>query len=135
MSQLHADCINEIFEYLEDEKFTLRSCLLVNHLWCEVAVRILWRNVWNYSTLNFRTLIACLPNESKENLFENGLVISTSTSKPPMFNYASFCKVLPMYQVNCKISQLVQSIFTSDTSTETFDCFPASGWTSQKVIE
>ena len=29
--QLPADCLNEVFEYLED-KVDLRSCLLVNHL-------------------------------------------------------------------------------------------------------
>ena len=81
MSQLPADCINEIFEYLKDEKFTLCSCLLVSRLWCEVAVRILWRNP---KSLNFHTLIACLPNESKEILLENGIIILTPTSKPPI---------------------------------------------------
>src|SRR5436190_23288261 len=88
MSQLSADCLNEIFEYLEDDKFTLYSCILVNRLWCKVSVRILWRNNYNYSTL-----ISCLPNESKEILSNNGIFISTPTSKPPIFNYASFCKV------------------------------------------
>src|SRR5581483_747224 len=83
------------FEYLENKKFTLRSCLLINHLWCEIAVRILWRNVWNYCFLNFRiTLIACLPNKSKEILCMGGINISAPTSKPLMFNYAKFCKVL-----------------------------------------
>ena len=38
MSQLPTDCINDIFEYLEDDNITLRSCLLVNHLWCEVGL-------------------------------------------------------------------------------------------------
>jgi len=95
MSQLPVDCLNEIFEYLENEKSTLRSCLLDNHLWCEIAVRILWRNVWNYCFLNFRiTLIACLPNKSKEILCMGGINISAPTSKPLMFNYAKFCKVL-----------------------------------------
>ena len=42
------DCLNDIFEYLEKDKFSLQSCLLVNRLWCEVAVRILWNNPWNF---------------------------------------------------------------------------------------
>ena len=46
--QLPADCLNEIFEQLEEDKITLRSCLLANHLCCQVAIRILWRNIWNY---------------------------------------------------------------------------------------
>src|ERR1043165_8527905 len=114
MSQLPTDCLSEIFEYLEDDKITLHSCLLVNRLWCEVAVRILWRNVWNYSTINFRTLIACLPNESKEILHENGITISTPISKPPMFNYAAFCKILSINRVNYIIGMLLRQYNSSN---------------------
>src|ERR1043165_1941117 len=96
MSQLSTDCLNEIFEYLEEDKVTLHSCLLVNRLWCEASVRILWRNIRNYNTL-----IACLPSESKETLRRNRII----TSKPPMFNYASFCKVLSVDEVNCEIDK------------------------------
>src|ERR1043165_2986651 len=65
-SQLHADCLGEIFEYLRGDEVTLRSCLLVNHLWCEGSVRILWARIQNYNTL-----VACLPSESKEILFKS----------------------------------------------------------------
>ena len=104
MSQLPADCLNEIFEYLEKDGVTLRSCLLVNRLWCEVSVRILWRSIRNYSTL-----IACLPNESKEILYKDGIITSTLASKPPMFNYATFCRVLSIYQVNYNIRELLEN--------------------------
>ena len=117
MSQLPADCLNEIFEYLENEKYTLRSCLLVNRLWCEVAVRILWRSVWNYCSLNYRTLMACLPNESKETLHRNGITILASTSKPPLFNYASYCKFFSFDQVSFRVNLFLKknerSIFLS----------------------
>src|SRR5947209_6084898 len=103
MSQLPFDCLNEIFEYLENENETLRSCILVNRLWCEVAVIILWSDVNDYCSLNIRTLIACFPNESKEVLRNNEIIISAPTSKLPMFNYASFCKVLSICRVNCLI--------------------------------
>src|SRR5437764_202024 len=101
--QLPADCLNEIFKYLEKDNITLHSCLLVNHLWCQVAVRILWMNVWSFQRRSYgllailRTLIACLPNESKDLLNTNGIFIPAPTSKPPLFNYASFCKVLPIF--------------------------------------
>ena len=45
--QLPADCLTEAFDYLEEDKVTLLSCLLVNHLWCKVSVRILWRHIDN----------------------------------------------------------------------------------------
>src|ERR1700752_594896 len=86
--QLPADCLNEIFVYLEDEEI-LDSCLLVNQLWCEVSVRILWRKIRNYNTL-----IACLPINSKEILCRNRIFISTPTSNPPLFNYVTFVQIL-----------------------------------------
>ena len=59
--------------------------------------------------MSFSTLIACLPNDSKEILHENGIIISTPTSKPPMFNYPAFCKVLSVNQINYGINQLLKN--------------------------
>ena len=76
------DCLNEIFEYLEENKVALHSCLLINRQWCEISVRILWRNIWNYKRTSLieiyedvelkilRTLVSCLPDDSKDFLFE-----------------------------------------------------------------
>src|SRR6266496_5477537 len=105
MSQLPTDCLNEILEYLKDDIVTLHSCLLVNRLWCEISVRILWRSNQKYKSWSYSTLIACLPNESKEILCENGIIISTPT-KFPIFNYASFCKVLSINRVYYGIERL-----------------------------
>ncbi|RIA96290.1 hypothetical protein C1645_815608 [Glomus cerebriforme] len=118
--QLTLDCLKEIFECLEEDKATLFSCLLVNRIWCRISVIILWRQIWDVSKLN-DTLIACLPNESKEFLLKNGIIISTPTSKPPLFNYPSFCKILSISQIinrqiiftgskNHKISLMTQEI-------------------------
>jgi len=79
MSQLPADFLEEIIEYLEGDDATLSSCLLVNHLWCGISVKILWRNIRNYNTL-----IACLPNDSKEILSKNGIITTTLASRPPI---------------------------------------------------
>ncbi|CAB4381694.1 unnamed protein product [Rhizophagus irregularis] len=92
MLQFPIDCLNDIIEYLEDDSNTLYSCLLVNRSWCKISVRIYWRYIRNLSTL-----ISCLPNDSKEILYNNG--ISISTSKTPVFNYASFCKYLEVRKV------------------------------------
>src|SRR6185437_517901 len=105
MSQLITDCLEEIFEHLDYDGITLYSCLLVNRLWCKITVRIFWRNIRNY-----KTLITCLPNESKEILYENG--ISISNSKPPIFNYASFCKFLSVYNVVQNIRKLLDKQLT-----------------------
>ncbi|RIA80052.1 hypothetical protein C1645_839388 [Glomus cerebriforme] len=106
-SKLSTDCLHEIIAYLEEDKVALHSCLLVNRLWCRISVRILWRNIWSIYeyTITFKhgkrmatailsTLISCIPNESKEILHNNKIFIPTPTPNPPLFNYASFCKVL-----------------------------------------
>ena len=117
MPQLPFDCIDEIFEYLKDDKTTLRSTLLVNRIWSENSVRFLWRNVSDYNIFHIRTLVACLPNKSKEILYNNGIITSSSTSKhSSMFNYASFCKVLSVNQVNGKVYQLLDENRQSTTS-------------------
>src|SRR5215213_796672 len=107
--QLPTDCLIKILEILDDDKTTLHSCLLVNRLWCKISVRILWRNIWSFKypydygrTAILSTLISCLPNESKELLHKNEIFISTLTSKPPLFNYPSFCKVLSVNEL-CQI--------------------------------
>src|SRR3954454_518197 len=92
--QLPADCLYDIFEFLGKDKDTLYSCLLVNRLWCEVSVKILWRTIWNYNTL-----ISFLPNESKKILNKKKIIISTPTSKPPIFDYISFIKSFSTYEI------------------------------------
>ncbi|GBB93893.1 hypothetical protein RclHR1_02250003 [Rhizophagus clarus] len=107
MSQLLSECISEICEYLQRDKIALRSCLLVNRLWCRISVQILWRNVWNYGSTNYITLVACLPDESKEILYNNGITIPPPTPNPPMFNYASFCKIISDYHIKCVIERFL----------------------------
>src|SRR6266498_743065 len=101
---LTVDCLNDIIEYLDEDKISLRSCLLVSRLWCTVTVRILWRNVWNIQYYHvplsiISTIIACLPNESKNLLSINGISIPTPTTNLPPFDYISFIKVLCFRQI------------------------------------
>src|SRR6266496_4527565 len=121
MPQLPAECLNEIFEYLEKDKFALHSCLLVNRLWCEVSVRILWRNIWIVDSFGYHrlkiqtsilnTLIASLPNESKKILHEKGVLNSAQISNTSLFDYASFCRVLSISE----IGQMIINVFKSQT--------------------
>ncbi|GBC06956.1 hypothetical protein RclHR1_07160014 [Rhizophagus clarus] len=116
MSHLPADCINEIFEYLDEDKIALHSCLLVNRLWCKSAVRILWRNIWNFPYSRtyipfaiISTLISCLPDESKDFLSKNGINISLPITKPPLFKYASFIKILSFSELDNIIQHVLEN--------------------------
>src|SRR3990170_5294101 len=114
--QLPTDCLNEILEHLEEHPNSLRSCLLVNRFWCKIAVRILWKHIWNFQDSMYYeshreyvllsklgTLMACLPNKSKNLLYENGISIPTPTPKSPLFNYISFIKALSFSNIDCAV--------------------------------
>src|SRR5581483_10762596 len=113
--QLPADCLNEIFEYLEQDKVTLHSCLLVNHLWCEISVRILWRDIWDFKDIEYvslrviNTLVACLPDESRDLLHQNGISLVAQTQKSLLFNYATFYKVLSINGLDQMVLRALES--------------------------
>src|SRR3954447_23543653 len=57
-------------------------------------------------------LISCLPNKSKKHLckyHKNDIFISTLTSKPLLFNYPSFCKVLSINGLGRIVSNYSES--------------------------
>ncbi|CAG8560631.1 11446_t:CDS:1 [Funneliformis caledonium] len=111
--RLPIDCIDDIFENLD--KRSLHSCLLVSRFWSEVSVRILWRDFLNYypkfrfSSRYLSILVACLPKESKDLLHEKNILIPTPTSKPPRFNYLSYCKILSIKSLDQLLIDVLSS--------------------------
>ncbi|CAG8603775.1 2703_t:CDS:2 [Rhizophagus irregularis] len=79
---LPSDCLREIFEQMQgisgsqkEERESLLSCLLVNRLWCETTIEILWRNPWRlgnfYTDESYwislsRTIFLCFSEEQKD---------------------------------------------------------------------
>ncbi|GET50535.1 hypothetical protein GLOIN_2v1573991 [Rhizophagus irregularis DAOM 181602=DAOM 197198] len=51
---------------------------------------------------------SCLPNNSKEILYNNGISISISKTTP-LFNYASFCKYLVVYKIIDNVKDFLQN--------------------------
>jgi len=91
--QLSADCLSEIFEYLED--VDIHSCLLVNRFWCRVSVRFFWKSIKNY-----QTLITRLPKESRDMFIKKKLRLGIDKLKipppPPLFDYETFVQELSL---------------------------------------
>src|SRR5690348_16159552 len=63
---------------------------------------------FEFKNKTYYILIACLPNESKEILSRSGITILTPTPKPPIFDYASFCKRLSISQVHSKLRRFLK---------------------------
>src|SRR2546423_9066750 len=99
MSKLNKDILFLLFEELQYDSKSLFSCLLVNRLWCETVVPILWKNPWCYD-INYRNksslyniVTLSLSDDIKEILKSEGVQFtSTIMQKPLLFDYLSFCR-------------------------------------------
>src|SRR2546429_1281916 len=131
-SKLSIDILSIIFEDLEQENYkALYSCIFVNREWCQVAIPFLWKNPWkkwkfyNYAQINqykilFKCFLMMISKESKEFLKMNGINLliedtfpqsNSSSLQTPLFNYASFFKVIDTSKiVDMIIHNLVSSI-------------------------
>ncbi|GBB87764.1 hypothetical protein RclHR1_14260005 [Rhizophagus clarus] len=104
VKQLTEDCLKGILEFISDDKNTLYSCLNANRAFCKSVVPILWRNPWIYSSIYYddtifwkcigKTILKCLPKESKEDFYKNGLKLNPSIIEQPLFNYVTYCQSL-----------------------------------------
>ncbi|PKK64725.1 hypothetical protein RhiirC2_787097 [Rhizophagus irregularis] len=87
------ELLNEIMKYLNDIS-TLHSCVLVNRIWCRLAIPLLWEDPFSfhdYSIIDY--LLNNLSEEDKIKLKEyeiNSKILPLNT----LFNYPSFIKKL-----------------------------------------
>ncbi|GBB90139.1 hypothetical protein RclHR1_01700002 [Rhizophagus clarus] len=80
---------------------------MVNRLWCEAAIPILWRKPWYYA-INYRNKVSLfsiitsyLSNDVKEFLTEKGIKVSNQSL---VFDYLSFCKSININVIDDIIS-------------------------------
>src|SRR6266542_2256559 len=80
MSKLNKDILFLLFEELQNDLKSLFSCLLVNRIWCETVIPILWRDPWcyniNYSNKSYLFTIiisSYLFDDTKEFLTRQGI--------------------------------------------------------------
>ncbi|RIA92272.1 hypothetical protein C1645_820968 [Glomus cerebriforme] len=111
MSKLNEDTLFLIFEELQDDSNSLFSCLMVNRLWCESVIPVLWRNPWRYDNINynnknylFATIAFYLPDNIKIFLKGQGITLSPILYQSPLFDYLSFCKSINVDIMNNIIS-------------------------------
>ncbi|RIA80474.1 hypothetical protein C1645_838631 [Glomus cerebriforme] len=114
MSQLNKDILFLLFEELQGDSKSLFSCLLVNRLWCETVIPILWRNPWNYvinyknKSYLFAIIAFYLPIDIKEFLKSQGINFPSISYQSLLFDYLSFCK-----SINVKIIDSIIPIGSS----------------------
>ncbi|EXX71631.1 uncharacterized protein OCT59_017123 [Rhizophagus irregularis] len=114
MSKFNKDILFLIFEKLQNNsknsKF-LFSCLMVNRIWCETMIPILWKNPWcysiNYCNKNslYSIITSYLSNDIIESLTKKEILISNQSLA---FDYLSFCR-----SIDTKIIDVIISIGSS----------------------
>ncbi|CAG8591329.1 13301_t:CDS:1 [Acaulospora morrowiae] len=127
-NSLPPSCLREIINISKGDLKTLHSCMFVNRQWCEIAVEIFWRNLWSYRyhvgfldgahyfwKVVLRTLISCLPNESKDFLNANGVTIPWSSyNRSPLYDYPSYCNSLDCFAVSNMIESALWEALQND---------------------
>ncbi|CAG8465056.1 9482_t:CDS:1 [Acaulospora morrowiae] len=93
MSDIPINCLEEIFKYLEDDRYSFYSFLLVNRNWCNAAVPIIWREHWSPPNAKIiETYLACLPEQDRDVLLDQG--VDLPDAPEPLFNYPRYLKIL-----------------------------------------
>ncbi|GBC10871.1 hypothetical protein RclHR1_09980005 [Rhizophagus clarus] len=87
----------EIIKYFQNDFSTLHSCILVNRLWCRLAIPLLWENPFSTFTENHNFIEIYLHNNLNDDLktkLNEYNIIYNSLSSNTLFNYPSFLKYL-----------------------------------------
>ncbi|EXX69913.1 uncharacterized protein OCT59_026620 [Rhizophagus irregularis] len=122
MPKLNKDILFLIFKELQKDSKSLFSCLMVNRLWCETVIPILWKNPWCYD-INYRNknslysfIISCLPDDIKESLISQEIFLPSILHQPPLlFDYLSYCR-----SIDVDILNDIISIGTSESHNQFF---------------
>ncbi|GBC34066.1 uncharacterized protein OCT59_019056 [Rhizophagus irregularis] len=90
------ELIYEIIKYFQNDYSTLYSCILVNKLWCRLAIPLLWKDPFSIPTKNYNFIENYLHNlnddfKTKLNEYK---IINNSLPSNMLFNYSRFLKYL-----------------------------------------
>jgi hypothetical protein len=102
----------EIIQHFRYDFSTLYSCILVNRLWCYLAIPLLWENPFSIPTKNYNCIkiyLYYLNEDSKAKFNEYGIDDELSTSNNTLFNYPSFIKYLSIHNVCYSIEKWVEN--------------------------
>jgi hypothetical protein len=115
---------SEIIQYFRNDFSTLHSCILVNRLWCRLAIPLLWENPFSLEyPKNYRYIEVYLQNlndDDKTQLNEYG-ISNDLLSSNVLFDYLSFIKHLDIHKISDTIEKWVSTIISfSNYSTQMY---------------
>ncbi|CAB5179773.1 unnamed protein product [Rhizophagus irregularis] len=103
---------NEIIKNFQNDYSTLYSCVLVNRLWCRLAIPLLWENPFSIPTRNYNfievylyNLNDCLKSKLNEYHITDHYLLPSNT----LFNYPSFIRYLSMCKIASSIDRWLEA--------------------------
>ncbi|CAG8506987.1 16535_t:CDS:2 [Rhizophagus irregularis] len=118
--QLPLDCLLEILEKLTNDTKSLYSCLLVNRIWCQTAIPILWKKPL-HDDFSFKF------NQNQWNSLSRD-------EKKPMFNYIEFIQYISTESVHKLITCLLSNPFIDRKSTTMMTLPPKFSFTHNETL-
>ncbi|CAB5190853.1 unnamed protein product [Rhizophagus irregularis] len=106
------ELMNDIIKYLQNDFSTLHSCILVNRLWCRLAIPLLWENPFSIPTENYNFIeiyLNNLSNDLKSELNEykiNDNLLPSNT----LFNYPIFLEYLNTWKFISSIGKWFETL-------------------------
>jgi hypothetical protein len=108
---------NEILQYFRNDHSTLHSCILVNRLWCRLAIPLLWEDPFSRKILKNHHFIEIylhkLNDDDKIKLSEYGIIIGLFPSNT-LFNYPNFIKCLNTERISSSIETWAENAMVSN---------------------
>jgi hypothetical protein len=112
---------SDIIQYFQNDFSTLHSCILVNRLWCRLAIPLLWEDPFSLRyPKNYRYIEVYLHNlndDDKTLLNEHGISNDLFYSNI-LFDYPSFIKQLDTHKISDSIEKWIATIRISNYSTQ-----------------
>ncbi|CAB5212178.1 unnamed protein product [Rhizophagus irregularis] len=108
------ELIYEIIKYFQNDYSTLYSCILVNKLWCRLAIPLLWEDPFSIPTKNYNFIKIYLHNLNDDDFntkLDEYKIVNNSLPSNILFNYPRFLKYLNIYE----FIYLVEKWFKSAT--------------------
>jgi hypothetical protein len=108
----------EVLKHFKNDFSTLHSCILVNRLWCRLAIPLLWENPFSILTKNFNYIDIYLDNlngdlKTKLNEYK---IINNSLPSNTLFNYTKFLKYLNICKIIGPINRWFEVVNTNSKS-------------------
>jgi hypothetical protein len=116
------ELIYEIIKCFKNDFSTLHSCILVNRLWCRLAIPLLWEDPFSIPTKNYNFIEIYLDNlnddDFKAKLSEYKIKNNLFPYNNTLFNYPSFIKYLNTWKIISSIEKWVSSVVHRKLTTE-----------------